>query len=451
MLSRVLRLYVSVTLMLGLLSTGVFAHPGRLDKNGGHWNRKTGEYHYHRSPGWSSDKDSNSTGSARETIQAPLPVYTPPRRVPAIVVNGQSLQLAADPVLEEGRVLVPLRGVFEALGATVFWDSATQTVHATKGSRAIRLRPGERTAMVRDQSVGLDVPARITGGYTLVPLRFIAEALGAEVKWDAATWTVSVTGSTEADEKPKTSQAIPPGAVDAKVARVVDGDTIEIEGGEKVRLIGVNTPETKDPRKPVEYFGQEAYEFTKSLLEGKDVYLEYDVEKTDRYGRILAYIYLADGTFVNAELVKQGYAQVMTIPPNVKYADLFVELQREAREADKGLWGLPADSPSSSSSSPAPAPAPTKTQGLQLVNVTSPVSPGDYATVTVKTSPGAQASITVYYKSGPSKAAGLEPKTAGPDGTVSWTWKVGSRTTPGVWRIEVRSEGETLRVPFEVR
>lgn len=76
---------------------------------------------------------------------------------------------------------------------------------------------------------------------------------------------------------------------------------------------------------------------------------------------------------------------------------------------------------------------------------------GDYASIAIKTAPGAQASITVLYKSGPSKAAELEPKTAGYDGTVSWTWKVGSRTTLGVWRIEVRSGGETLRVPFEVR
>ncbi len=123
-----------------------------------------------------------------------------------------------------------------------------------------------------------------------------------------------------------------------KVSRVVDGDTFVLENGERVRLIGVDTPETVHPSKPVQYFGKEASAFTKNLIEGKQVRLEYDVQKQDRYGRLLAYVYLPDGTFVNAELVKQGYAQVSTYPPNVKYVDLFARLQREARENNRGLW-----------------------------------------------------------------------------------------------------------------
>lgn len=125
----------------------------------------------------------------------------------------------------------------------------------------------------------------------------------------------------------------------AKVARVIDGDTIELEGDEKVRLIGVDTPETKHPSKPVEYYGKEASEFTKAQLEGREVYLAYDVQRRDRYGRTFAYVYLPDGTFFNAELVRQGYAHILTIPPNVKHADLFLRLQRAAREASRGLWG----------------------------------------------------------------------------------------------------------------
>ena len=123
-----------------------------------------------------------------------------------------------------------------------------------------------------------------------------------------------------------------------KVDSVIDGDTFRLENGEKVRLIGVDTPETVHPSKPVQYYGKEASEFTKRMLEGKKVRLEMDVQERDKYGRLLAYVYLEDGTFFNAELVKQGYAQAATYPPNVKYVELFISLQKEARENNRGLW-----------------------------------------------------------------------------------------------------------------
>jgi len=122
------------------------------------------------------------------------------------------------------------------------------------------------------------------------------------------------------------------------VKRVIDGDTIELDNGERVRLIGIDTPETVHPTKSVQYFGKEASNFTKNLVEGKLVKIEYDVQKRDKYNRLLAYVYLEDGTFINAELVKQGYAQVSTYPPNVKYVHLFTKLQTEARENNRGLW-----------------------------------------------------------------------------------------------------------------
>ena len=122
------------------------------------------------------------------------------------------------------------------------------------------------------------------------------------------------------------------------VRRVVDGDTFVLGNGERVRLIGIDTPETVHPRKPVEYYGKEASAFTKKMIEGKRIRLEYDVQKYDHYSRLLAYVYLPDGTFLNAELIKQGYARIATFPPNVKYVDLFTRLQREARENNRGLW-----------------------------------------------------------------------------------------------------------------
>jgi micrococcal nuclease len=127
-----------------------------------------------------------------------------------------------------------------------------------------------------------------------------------------------------------------------KVVSVVDGDTIQVccigWKREKVRYIGVNTPETKHPTRGVEYFGKEASEANRKLVDGKTVRLEFDVQQLDKYGRTLAYVYLEDGTFVNAWLVENGYAMVMTFPPNVKHEALFRRLQREAREGKRGLW-----------------------------------------------------------------------------------------------------------------
>lgn len=152
----------------------------------------------------------------------------------------------------------------------------------------------------------------------------------------------------------------------ALVVRAIDGDTIEVKhlaGPElpatKVRLIGVNTPESTTR---VEPYGKEAAAFTKRQLEGKTVWLEKDLSETDRYGRALRYVWLAEPpsnptfddarkSMFNAKLVAEGYAQVATFPPDVKYADLFVQLQREAREADKGLWGIDTSGSSAKKSS----------------------------------------------------------------------------------------------------
>jgi micrococcal nuclease len=131
-----------------------------------------------------------------------------------------------------------------------------------------------------------------------------------------------------------------PGNLEATVARVVDGDTIVVRVYgrlEKVRYIGVNTPEVHHPTKGEEPGGREASEVNRRLVQGKQVRLELDVRERDRYGRLLAYVWVGD-TMINAELVRLGYAQVMTIPPNVRYQHLFLKLQREAREGGRGLW-----------------------------------------------------------------------------------------------------------------
>jgi micrococcal nuclease len=131
-----------------------------------------------------------------------------------------------------------------------------------------------------------------------------------------------------------------------EVSKFVDGDTFWItntkEQQEKIRLIGVDAPESRrSGRKEIGFYGREASAYVERILNGQKIRLEYDVGRYDRYKRTLAYVYLQDGTFLNAHLVENGYAMVMTVPPNVKYADLFVKLQKEARKKKKGLWSMP--------------------------------------------------------------------------------------------------------------
>ncbi len=142
------------------------------------------------------------------------------------------------------------------------------------------------------------------------------------------------------------------------VERVVDGDTIIVEGVGRVRLIGVDTPETVHPNRPVEFFGKEASAFAKRLLEGKRVRLEYDQERRDRYGRTLAYVYLADGTFVNAEIIRRGYGHAYTRSP-FRHMEAFRLFEREARNNRRGLWGraVGGSNPRASASAEARRPA----------------------------------------------------------------------------------------------
>lgn len=141
--------------------------------------------------------------------------------------------------------------------------------------------------------------------------------------------------------KPPENQTAPSGIL---VTKVIDGDTIEIEGGQRVRYLGVDTPETKDPRKTVECFGKEAAGNNRELVDGKRVILEKDISDTDKYGRLLRYVYLPlpDGTllFVNDYLIRTGFAKVLTIPPDVKFSQQFLEAQVKAREAKLGLWKM---------------------------------------------------------------------------------------------------------------
>ena len=129
--------------------------------------------------------------------------------------------------------------------------------------------------------------------------------------------------------------------IDGVVVRVVDGDTIHVRLAdriEKVRYIGVNAPELSHPQKGTDGAGREAARVNRQLVDGRRVRLELDVQERDRHGRLLAYVWIGD-VMVNEELVRLGYAQVMTVPPNVRHQATLLAREREARRNGRGLWG----------------------------------------------------------------------------------------------------------------
>jgi micrococcal nuclease len=132
-----------------------------------------------------------------------------------------------------------------------------------------------------------------------------------------------------------------PGSARAYVSRVIDGDTVEVRIGgreDEVRYIGIDTPETVKPGTPIQCFGPQSSAFNHRLVEGRTVRLVFDRERRDVYGRLLAYVYVGR-EFVNARLVRLGYARTLTISPNVAHAGLFHRLAQAAGRAGRGLWG----------------------------------------------------------------------------------------------------------------
>lgn len=183
---------------------------------------------------------------------------------------------------------------------------------------------------------------RVVAGAVLAPCALLVGLLVGACGTEGPAGSAGSAGSGRADDGPT---EVEPNAV---VVRVVDGDTIvaDVDGeAERVRLIGIDTPESVKPDSPVECFGKEASAHTAELLpEGTPIRLELDVEPRDRYDRLLAYVYRAsDGEFVNLAIARDGYANQLTIPPNVAHEQEFRAAVRSARESGVGLWSACED------------------------------------------------------------------------------------------------------------
>ena len=191
-----------------------------------------------------------------------------------------------------------------------------------------------------DRTVNFKRPAYI--GLLLIPLVLIPLAGCDETGTaDQAPHSSRASRRPSNSLEPTPTPYVRPGLTPAAVTRVVDGDTIrvQIDGEEyRVRYIGIDTPETVDPRRPVGCFGKEASERNRQLVGGQTVGLEKDVSETDSFDRLLRYVWIED-RMVNATLVEEGYALASTYPPDVRYSGRFAALQTEARERARGLWG----------------------------------------------------------------------------------------------------------------
>lgn len=279
-------------------------------------------------------------------------------------INGNYVTTDTPPILENDRTLVPLRVISENMGLKVEWvDEFKQAqIYNPTDDLIYTFEMGKSEYGKGDIPVSMDVAPKIVNNRTFVPIRVISEAFGKKIDWDNNNRTVVVGDGYQAPTAPQTNNTFPSGIV----SRVIDGDTLEvnIEGQTyKLRMIGVNTPETKHPRKGVEFFGKEASNYTTEQLTGKTVYLQKDVSETDKYGRLLRYVWLSrpatneptkdeiKSLMFNSILVANGYANSSSYAPDVKYQDIFKELEIPAREQGWGLWGYeePIETPAQTS------------------------------------------------------------------------------------------------------
>ncbi|MCX5977084.1 MAG: divergent polysaccharide deacetylase family protein [Coprothermobacterota bacterium] len=280
-----------------------------------------------------------TSAGPRSTIQ--LLVDTP-----SIVINGLVRPLDSAPFIENGRTWAPLRFVSESLAAQVDWDDATQTITITQRGRRLRIAIGSNELVIQgnlgspQQSWMMDVAPFLRYDRTWAPVRFISEALDAEVTWSETNRSVTLSfpgelGLVTQVDDPRTFQAQLP------------------DGPFTVRLLGIRPPE------PGEEHYAESLAAMKALVEGKVVFLEKDTTLNDPEGRLLRWAFLGDET-VNGMMVRQGEALAATQSPDTLYAQEMLVLEQEARQGKTGFWAPPPPPPPptpSPSESPTPTPS----------------------------------------------------------------------------------------------
>lgn len=258
-------------------------------------------------------------------------------------IDGEYVTGDVSPTIVNDRTLVPLRMISEKLGIEPIWNEKEKTITLNKEEKVIVFKVGDINYSVQGENKTLDAAPQIISDRTFVPLRVIAEVFGKNVDWDAENKTAIVGDGYVKPEK-GTNNSLYEKAV---VKSVVDGDTIVINiNGEdkKLRFIGIDSPEMSTPNGPM------AKNFTEEYLTGKEIYLEKDVSDTDKYGRLLRYIWLANPSTINvdeSEIKSNMYNAIMIINgmaaskrynPDVRYQDLFDKLNVDAVLRKVGMW-----------------------------------------------------------------------------------------------------------------
>ena len=243
----------------------------------------------------------------------------------------------------------------------------------------IKAKEAEKLKLVQEQKIADEKEAEIKEQERI---KLEEEAAKAKIEEEKRLEEEAKKAEEERIEKEKKAE-LAKNFTSAKVTKHVDGDTVHVtlDDGQvlKIRMIGVDTPETVHPSKPVQFYGKEASNFTQENIFGKTVYLEKDVSEADRYGRSLRYIWMEIPEEINKETIKtkmfngmlvaQGFANSSTYQPDVKYQDYFLEFEREAREQNIGLWdGTKANEYEIANNKVVEKPAPTKTPTTNTTN-----------------------------------------------------------------------------------
>ncbi|MBO9610102.1 MAG: thermonuclease family protein [Paenibacillaceae bacterium] len=235
-----------------------------------------------------------------------------------VFIDGKKINFEVEPQLINGYTMVPLRQIFKTLGASITWDGPNMTVIAKKKDILITYTIGSYTADRNGEKLKLDEPGQIVDGNTMVPARFISEALGATVGWEGVSRTVLISS------KPMTEVEV----------LGFDGEAFDIRQGsklDKLKFAAISVP----------FPGGQNDLLLKQILadlQENRVYVEVDTKERDAAGHLLGYVYMKDGSSYNAKLLVDGDAQMDPDSPNVRWFDLFKRLQTDAKNAARGMW-----------------------------------------------------------------------------------------------------------------
>jgi len=255
--------------------------------------------------------------SASAAVKVPAPPVT--AKTIFIFLDGKKMEFKLQqPANYSGRVLVPLRDIFEALGAKIEWEDSTKTVTAKKNDLIITYKVGSLMGNRNNEIIQIPVPGRLVGGTTMIPLRFVGEALGAAVSWDEHSKTVLISSKVKTE---------------VEVTNILEGNVVEIKGGtnsDKLVLLGFDE---LDPN-----YVDEATQWLSGQLTGATIRVELDTKQRESHGYLLAYVYMPDGTLLNSQIFAKGYAKLKMTSPNIRWNELLGYVENGAKNQKIGLW-----------------------------------------------------------------------------------------------------------------